>query len=97
YRSPVFQELALEDWAWVSASLRLDVGRPDYLAPLLGVFDDELAEVGRRERKHRAAQVGKPRLHLGVGEARINFLASLSTIAAGVPFGAPMPCTELAS
>src|SRR5215475_10708170 len=30
------------------ASLRLDVSRPDHLAPLLGVLDNELAELGRR-------------------------------------------------
>ena len=30
--------------------LRLDIGRPDHLAPLLGFLSDELAEVGRRER-----------------------------------------------
>jgi hypothetical protein len=29
------------------ASFRLDVGRPDYLAPLFGFFGDELAEIGR--------------------------------------------------
>jgi hypothetical protein len=28
------------------ALLRLDVGRPDHLAPLFGVVGDELAEVG---------------------------------------------------
>jgi len=27
--------------------LRLDVGGPDHLAPLLGFVDDELAEIGR--------------------------------------------------
>ena len=29
-----------------SASLRFDVGRPDDLAPLLGVVSDELAKIG---------------------------------------------------
>src|SRR5262245_27968958 len=29
-----------------AASVRLDVGRPNYLAPLLGFFGYELAEVG---------------------------------------------------
>src|SRR5215469_18113899 len=37
-------------------SLRLDVGRPDHLAPLLGFVGHELAEVGGRARKHRPAQ-----------------------------------------
>ena len=47
--------------------------------------------------KRRAAQVGKPRLHLGVGEAALISLLSLSTISAGVFLGAPMPYHALAS
>ena len=39
-------------------SLRLDVGRSDHLAPLLGFVGDELAEVSGRARKHRVAQIG---------------------------------------
>src|SRR6516164_4504809 len=57
-----------------AASVRLDVGRPNYLAPLLGFFGDELAEVGRRAHHHRAAQVGKPCFELGVDEARVDCL-----------------------
>ena len=53
-------------------SLRLDVGGPDDLAPLLGFIGDELAEVGRRDRKHGAAQFDEPRLDLGIGEARVD-------------------------
>src|SRR5262249_24524229 len=34
----------------VTASVRLDVGRADHLAPLLGFFDDEYSELGRRAR-----------------------------------------------
>jgi hypothetical protein len=45
-----------------SRSFRLDVRRPDHLAPLLGIVCDKFAEVGRRACKHRPAQVGKPRL-----------------------------------
>jgi len=30
---------------------RLDVGRADYLGPLLGVLNDELAQFGGRDRK----------------------------------------------
>ena len=47
--------------------------------------------------KHRAAQVGKPCLDLGVGEARVDLLLSLSTISAGVFLGAPTPNQALAS
>jgi hypothetical protein len=35
----------MEYLGWVG-SFRLDAGRPDHLAPLLGFFGDELAEVG---------------------------------------------------
>ena len=38
----------LLDTVW--GSHRLDVGRPDYLAPLLGLVGDELAEVGGCDR-----------------------------------------------
>jgi hypothetical protein len=43
-------------------SLRLDVGRPDHLGPLLGFFSNEFAEVGERHRHRHAAEVGKARL-----------------------------------
>jgi hypothetical protein len=39
----------------------LDVGCPDHLAPLLDFVSDELAKLGRRSSKNRAAEVGKPR------------------------------------
>src|SRR5262249_19320977 len=59
------------------ALLHLDVGRPDYLAPLLGIVGDEFAEVGGRARERLAPQVGKPRLHLGIGEARVDLRVEL--------------------
>src|SRR5262245_43382338 len=58
-------------------SLRLDVGRPDHLAPLLGLNCDELAEVGGREREHIATHVGKPRLELGIGQASVDLVVEL--------------------
>jgi hypothetical protein len=54
--------------------VRLDVGGPDHLAPLFGFLSDQLAEVSRRTRKHRAAEIGEPRLHRGIGESRIDLL-----------------------
>src|SRR5215813_8888869 len=59
------------------ALFRLDVGRPDHLAPLLGVIGDELFEVGGREREHRAAEVGKPCLDFGIGKARVDLRVEL--------------------
>ena len=73
------------------ASLRLDVGRPDHLAPLLGFVGDELAEVGGRKREHVATQFGKPRLHLGIGEAGVDFPVELFDDLGGRVLGAPTP------
>ena len=58
-------------------SLRLDVGCPDHLGPLLDFVGNELAEVGRRARKHRATQVGKPRLYFEVGEPGVDLSVEL--------------------
>src|SRR5262245_40788040 len=55
-----------------TGSLRLDAGQLDHLAPLLGVVGDELTELGRRARKHRAAEVDKACFQPGIGEARID-------------------------
>lgn len=66
--------------------LRLDVGSPDHLGPLLSFFGDELRKVGGRAAKHRAVQVGKPRLDLGIGEAGIDLLVELVD-----NLGAPKP------
>ena len=51
-------------------SLPLEAGELDHLAPFLGFGCDELSEVGGRERKHIATDVGKPRLQLGIGAPR---------------------------
>ena len=54
------------------ASLRLDVGRTDHLAPLLGIVDDELAEVGGRARKRLHAQFDEPRFERRISEGGVN-------------------------
>src|SRR5215831_4806281 len=59
-------------------SFRLDVGRPDHPRPLLGLVGDELAKVGRRARKHRRAQIGNPRLHLGISEPSVYFFVEFA-------------------
>ena len=49
-------------------SLRLDVGGPDHLAPLLGFLSHQLPEFGRRHRHElaaeRAAMVGPPQTEI---------------------------------
>src|SRR6266567_8735574 len=57
-----------------TSSLRLDVGRPDHLAPLLCFFADELAEVGGRARKRPCTQIGEPCLYLGFGKSHVYLL-----------------------
>src|SRR5471032_2720641 len=54
-----------------------DVRGFDDLTPLFGLVCNELPEVGRRERKHGAADVGKPRPDLGVRERDGNLLDEL--------------------
>src|SRR5262245_41466797 len=60
-----------------SGLFRLDVDRPDHLVPLLRFLSYQPAEVSGRARKYSAAQIGKARLELGIGEARIDLLVEL--------------------
>src|SRR6516164_5827472 len=60
-----------------SASLRLDAREFDHLGPLFGFVSYELAEIGRRAGKYRAAEVGQPRLHLGIGEGGVDLFVEL--------------------
>src|SRR5262245_4091339 len=48
--------------------LRLDVDRPNHLAPLLRVVSDELAEIGGRAGTQRAAELDQPRVELRILE-----------------------------
>src|SRR5258707_12697893 len=56
------------------SSIRLDVGIPDHLAPLLGVVDNELAELGGRGCIRLQAQIDEPRLELRAGKRLIHEL-----------------------
>ena len=72
------------------ALLRLDFGRPDHLAPLLGFVGNELPEVYRRHRHRHSAKVGEPRLHLRISQALIVLLIKLINDLEDVLLGAPM-------
>src|SRR5258707_12906473 len=55
-----------------SGLLRLDIGRADDLAPFLGVFGDDLGEIGRRAGQCGAADVGESRFDFWLGEAGVD-------------------------
>src|SRR5262245_52457668 len=55
-------------------SIRLDVGRSDHFAPLLGVVDNELAELGGRSGIGLQAQIDEPRLELRAGKRLVHQL-----------------------
>src|SRR5262245_44109577 len=57
---------------WISASVGLDVGRSNHLAPLLGLCGNVLAEIGGRARKHPEAQIVILRLNVGPSESSID-------------------------
>jgi hypothetical protein len=51
--------------SWVSVELRrvpvrLDLCRPDHLAPFLGFLGNQFGEIRRRFGQHHAAKIGKP-------------------------------------
>jgi hypothetical protein len=58
----------------ITGSIWLSARELDDLGPLLGFISDELAELGRRAWKHRAAQVGKPDLYVWIGRCRVDIL-----------------------
>src|SRR6516225_12333894 len=61
-----------EYWAAAGGSLRLDVCRPDHLAPKLGFRGDELSELDRAHRHRHMAYLSHPRLDLGFDEAGVD-------------------------
>ena len=57
----------------------------------------KLAEVGGRARKHGAAQIGKPRLNLGIGEGGVDLVVELVDDLGRRALGTPTPYQLLAS
>jgi hypothetical protein len=54
------------------ASFGLEVGGADDLGPLLGLGGDEIAEIRRRARQRRVAEVGELRLDPRIGERGVD-------------------------
>src|SRR3954452_24426487 len=52
--------------AGLAGSLRLDVGGPDHVPPLLGFVGDKLAEIRRSTRHQYASQFGQANFHVRV-------------------------------
>src|SRR5215813_7026958 len=73
----LFAERDLWNVGRLVVSLRLDASELYHLAPLLGFVYDQFAELGRRSRQRRAAEVGEARPHLGVGERRVDLFVEL--------------------
>src|SRR5262249_45824749 len=71
--------------------LRFDIRRADHLGPLLGIFDDELAELGRRVCKRLHAQIGEPRFEHPISKCAINLLSADR----GIPFGVPVASSTM--
>src|SRR5438552_1139459 len=61
----------------MARSVRLDVGRPDYLGPLFGIVSDKLTEVSGRTCKWNSAQLGKACLQHRIGEAGVDLFTQL--------------------
>src|SRR5262249_29632799 len=80
-----------------SASLRLDVGCFDHLAPLLGLGGNELCKVAGRARKSSATELVSRALILESARLALISALSLSTISVDVFLGAPTPYHWLAS
>src|SRR5262249_41850329 len=72
--TPIRETGVTEHW---TASVCLDVGRPDHLAPLLRFVGNETAEITWRASEDDAAEVGELRLQLGIGEAGVDLLVEL--------------------
>src|SRR6202042_2654990 len=79
------------------ASLRLDVGCLDHLAPLFRLIRDELAELDGRHRHWNDAYVGQPCYHLGIGESRVCLVVKPVDDLGGCVFGRadPIPSARL--
>src|SRR5262249_60348171 len=59
-------------WQSPVRSLGPDFVCLDYFAPLLGVFSDEVAKIGRRHRFWNAAALCKSRHYFWIGDRRID-------------------------
>src|SRR5215510_10829069 len=73
-RHPAFAERGLWNVCARDQLLRLDVGRPDHLSPLLGFLSHQLSEFGRRHRHGLAAEFGQTSLQLRIGQYRVHRL-----------------------
>src|SRR6516225_6529895 len=87
----------MEYWRSGISLIDFDIGRPDHIAPLLGLGGHESSEIGGRARKRRRTQIGEPRFYVGFGKSNVYLLVQLVDDFGGcVPWcGNPEPITSL--
>src|SRR5262249_4776932 len=74
---PEFAERVLRNIGWRCASFRLDLSRPEHLAPFLSCIGYDVSKAGGRADKQCAPEVSQPGLDFGIGEARVDLLVEL--------------------
>jgi len=62
----------------VPRSVNFSTGKLDHLGPLLGFGSNVLAEISGWATERCSAEVGKPRLDRGIGEARVDLFVKRS-------------------
>src|SRR5664279_3697621 len=67
-------DLVLADLRTPRACLGLNIGEFDDFAPLLGFVGNHFRELGWRSRQFGSAEIDEFRLHLRIGQERIDFL-----------------------
>ena len=92
-----FAERSLWNVRAFPASVRLDAGELDHLAPFLGFVRDQPSKVGGGHWHRHATEVGELRFLLGLARAALISSLSLLMISTGVLLGAPTPFQVLAS
>ncbi len=59
-------------------SRRIDIGDPNDFTPLRDFFGDKLGKLGGRTANGTAAHIGKPLLHLGIGQDGVDLTIELA-------------------
>ena len=77
HRSEFAEREVMECRERVGRLVKLDVGRSNHLCPFLSFPNDKFSKVGGRHWRCHGTELGKVRLHFGVGESNVNLRSSL--------------------